>query len=166
MLQILTSALGRVDYVKNDIITNYSQLTRFTRVLIKMTRTQRWEIYFCRSRGFLDSSVTLTRVANVVCVRIQVHPDDRPRRTCEKPASHVVIPPAILNTGKRRTGDWITDHDRKEASIRRVIIVLAFLDPALLSIRSIRAGWFAKSVFPRPRIWIELLYHMKNCFES
>lgn len=29
---------------------------------------------FVVSRGFLDPFVTLTRIANMVCVRIQVHP--------------------------------------------------------------------------------------------
>jgi len=51
----------------------------------------------------------------------------RPRRTCEKaPLLTSVAPPAILNTGKRRTGDGIEasrQPRRKAASIRRVVIV-------------------------------------------
>jgi len=125
----LNSCLVILIYDKSDIIANYSQLR-----WIKMTRARRWESIFVVPQGFLDSSATLT-CERGMCARpgsSRSSIGDRPRRTCEKAASHVVIPPAILNTGKRRTGDWIAGHGRKEASIRWVIIVLAFLDPALL----------------------------------
>lgn len=109
-------------------------------------------LYIRVARGF-SMSVIPRRVATCICPgssRSSIC--DRPRRTCEKAASHVVTPPAILNTGKRRTGDWIASRrGRKAASIRRVIIVLAFLNPAFTPsirrepVREIRVSLIARA---------------------